>query len=189
MPAAAPACGVLDLSCHVAGAVDSWFTSLVTSAVSPLFALIGRTHCPAHLDVSIKHTSRFVLPSLQMPCKPRYGEGRLTSGSGSSGDRGGSVLSHRVRGDACVGRSPVVAWGGALLPGHAVLRARLLGGLAVTQHSARSSRRLIGLWALLSTDTSSAVCVERSDVRGPHSHPTVSRLFFGRNAPEEVSCD
>jgi hypothetical protein len=43
MAAAAPACGVLDLSCHVAGAVDSWFTSLVTSAVSPLFALIGRT--------------------------------------------------------------------------------------------------------------------------------------------------
>ena len=43
MAAAAPACGVLDLSCHVAGAVDSWFTGLVTSAVSPLFALIGRT--------------------------------------------------------------------------------------------------------------------------------------------------
>ncbi len=43
MTAAAPACGVLDLSCHVAGAVSSWFTSLVTSAVSPLFALIGRT--------------------------------------------------------------------------------------------------------------------------------------------------
>ncbi|MDA8320803.1 MAG: hypothetical protein M0030_13500 [Actinomycetota bacterium] len=43
MAAAAPACGVLDLSCHVASAVSSWFTSLVTSAVSPLFALIGRT--------------------------------------------------------------------------------------------------------------------------------------------------
>jgi hypothetical protein len=43
MTAAAPACGVLDLSCHVAGAVDSWFNGLVTSAVSPLFALIGRT--------------------------------------------------------------------------------------------------------------------------------------------------
>jgi Transposase, Mutator family len=43
MAAAAPACGVLDLSCHVAGAISSWFTSLVTSAVSPLFALIGRT--------------------------------------------------------------------------------------------------------------------------------------------------
>jgi hypothetical protein len=40
---AAAACGLLDLSCHVTAAVDSWFAGLVNSAVSPLFALIGRT--------------------------------------------------------------------------------------------------------------------------------------------------
>jgi hypothetical protein len=43
MAAAAPSCGFFDLSCHVGSAIDSWFSHLVTSAASPLFALLGRT--------------------------------------------------------------------------------------------------------------------------------------------------
>ncbi len=45
-PAAAPAqpgCGFFDLSCHVSQAIDSWFTGLVSSAMRPLFGLLGRT--------------------------------------------------------------------------------------------------------------------------------------------------
>jgi hypothetical protein len=40
---AAPGCGFFDVSCHVGQAITSWFTSLVTSAVNPLFAVLGKT--------------------------------------------------------------------------------------------------------------------------------------------------
>jgi len=40
---AAAGCGFFDVSCHVGQAINSWFASLVTSAVNPLFALLGRT--------------------------------------------------------------------------------------------------------------------------------------------------
>ena len=43
MAAAAPSCGPLDLSCHVSGAIDAWFAHLVSSAVNPVFGLLGRT--------------------------------------------------------------------------------------------------------------------------------------------------
>jgi hypothetical protein len=36
-------CGLLDVNCYVSNAITSWFASLVTSAVNPLLALIGRT--------------------------------------------------------------------------------------------------------------------------------------------------
>jgi hypothetical protein len=36
-------CGLLDLSCHVSSAIDDWFKSLVTSALDPVLALLGRT--------------------------------------------------------------------------------------------------------------------------------------------------
>jgi hypothetical protein len=40
---AAASCGFFDISCHAGQAVTSWFAGLVTSAVNPLFALLGRT--------------------------------------------------------------------------------------------------------------------------------------------------
>ncbi len=36
-------CGLLDFGCYVSNAITSWFAGLVTSAVNPLLALIGRT--------------------------------------------------------------------------------------------------------------------------------------------------
>ncbi len=36
-------CGLLDVSCHVSSAIDDWFKSLVTSALDPVLALMGRT--------------------------------------------------------------------------------------------------------------------------------------------------
>ena len=36
-------CGFLDFTCHVTGAITSWFAGLVRSAVNPLLSLIGRT--------------------------------------------------------------------------------------------------------------------------------------------------
>jgi hypothetical protein len=40
---AQPGCGFFDVTCHVGQAIDSWFASLVTSAINPLFSLLGRT--------------------------------------------------------------------------------------------------------------------------------------------------
>ncbi|HEY7146968.1 MAG TPA: hypothetical protein VH637_22205 [Streptosporangiaceae bacterium] len=40
---AAPGCGFFNVSCHVGQAITSWFASLVTSAVNPLFAVLGKT--------------------------------------------------------------------------------------------------------------------------------------------------
>jgi hypothetical protein len=43
-PAAqAAGCGLLDFSCQAGHAIDSWFADLVSSAVNPMFALIGQT--------------------------------------------------------------------------------------------------------------------------------------------------
>jgi hypothetical protein len=36
-------CGLLDVGCEVSSAITGWFAGLVTSAVNPLLALIGRT--------------------------------------------------------------------------------------------------------------------------------------------------
>ena len=46
LPLASPvqaSCPLLNLSCHVSQAIDSWFAGLVRSAVNPLFGLLGRT--------------------------------------------------------------------------------------------------------------------------------------------------
>jgi hypothetical protein len=43
VPASGGGCGWFDVSCEVSHAVTSWFSSLVTSAVNPLFALLGRS--------------------------------------------------------------------------------------------------------------------------------------------------
>jgi hypothetical protein len=42
-PAAAGGCGLLDVSCHVTSAIDDWFRDVVTSALDPVLALLGRT--------------------------------------------------------------------------------------------------------------------------------------------------
>jgi hypothetical protein len=39
----APGCGFLDVSCHVGQAINSWFASLVKSAINPLFSLLGHS--------------------------------------------------------------------------------------------------------------------------------------------------
>lgn len=41
--AGAGSCGFLDVGCQAGHAINSWFASLVTSAINPLFALLGRT--------------------------------------------------------------------------------------------------------------------------------------------------
>jgi hypothetical protein len=38
-----PGCGLFDVACHVGQAINSWFANLVTGAINPLFALLGRT--------------------------------------------------------------------------------------------------------------------------------------------------
>jgi len=39
----AAGCGFFDVGCQVGQAIDSWFAGLVTSAINPLFSLLGRT--------------------------------------------------------------------------------------------------------------------------------------------------
>jgi hypothetical protein len=41
-PAAAAGCSWLSITCHVTQAVSNWFAGLVTSAINPLFGLLGR---------------------------------------------------------------------------------------------------------------------------------------------------
>jgi hypothetical protein len=36
-------CGFFDVTCHVTSAIDGWFRDLVTSALNPVLALLGRT--------------------------------------------------------------------------------------------------------------------------------------------------
>ena len=36
-------CGFFDVTCHVSAAIDGWFRDLVTSALNPILALLGRT--------------------------------------------------------------------------------------------------------------------------------------------------
>ena len=36
-------CGFFDVTCHVTSAIDGWFRDLVTSALNPILALLGRT--------------------------------------------------------------------------------------------------------------------------------------------------
>jgi len=42
-PQAPGGCGLFSIGCQAGHAVDSWFTSLATSAARPLFGLLGRT--------------------------------------------------------------------------------------------------------------------------------------------------
>jgi hypothetical protein len=42
-PAGGGGCGFFDFGCQIRHAIDSWFTGLVTSAINPLFTLLGKT--------------------------------------------------------------------------------------------------------------------------------------------------
>src|SRR5215472_13643122 len=40
---AQPGCGFFDIACHVSSAITGWFKNLVTSAINPVFGLLGKS--------------------------------------------------------------------------------------------------------------------------------------------------
>src|SRR6266571_4509992 len=38
-----PGCGFFDVACHVSSAITGWFKNLVTSAINPVFGLLGKS--------------------------------------------------------------------------------------------------------------------------------------------------